>query len=52
MGIAKASMNEGEHQAAEIALLEAAAIDDTKADPYHLMALIAYQNSFKHDSGF
>ena len=37
-------MNDGENQAAEIALLEAAAIDDTKG-PVSLMALIAYQNA-------
>ena len=44
-------MEEGEYQAAEVTLLEAAAIDNTKAAPYHLMALIAYQNGRLEESG-
>ena len=51
MDMAKTSMDDGDNKTAEVTLLEAAAIDNTKAGPYHLMALIAYQNGRLEESG-
>mgnify|MGYP001208584499 CR=1 FL=1 len=51
MDMAKTSMDDGDNKTAEVILLEAAAIDNTKAGPYHLMALIAYQNGRLEESG-